>query len=240
MRATTQETAERLHQLGAQHIEIYGESGLSLAEMEELACFDLPTPLPFRLISMARLLHWKGLHLGIRAFAQANLSEDAEYWIAGAGPERQTLEALANSLGVGSRVKFLGRLPRNQTLEKLSEAHILVHPSLHDSGGWVCLEAMAAGRPVVCLDTGGPSTQVTDQTGIKVPVSNPEQVVQDLAQAITTLAQDTYLRHRMSQAGRQRVREQFSWEAKGQQLAKLYAEIVSQAQPHNRSLSCAS
>src|SRR2546430_4418443 len=42
------------------------------------------------------------------------------------------------------------------------------HPSLHDSGGWVCLEAMAAGRPVICLDLGGPGYQVTEESGIKI------------------------------------------------------------------------
>ena len=50
---------------------------------------------------------------------------------------------------------------------------MLIHPSLHDSGGWVCLEAMAAGRPVICLDLGGPGLQVTEKTGIKVKASTP-------------------------------------------------------------------
>ena len=59
------------------------------------------------------------------------------------------------------------------------------------SGGWTCLEAMAAGRPVVCLDLGGPATQVTEETGIKVPAPVPNQAVSGLAEAMTRLARDS-------------------------------------------------
>ena len=59
--------------------------------------------------------------LGVQAFANANLPE-AEYWLAEDG-------------GVADKVNPWGRLPRKDTLERLSESHVLVHPSLHDSGG---------------------------------------------------------------------------------------------------------
>ena len=98
-------------------------------------------------------MHWKGFHLGLRAFACANLP-DAEYWILGDGAELNQLQILADNLGIAQRVKFWGKLSREETLNKLRDCHVLVHPSLHDSGGWVCLEAMAAGRPVICLDLG--------------------------------------------------------------------------------------
>lgn len=241
VRATTAETATRLQKLGAKHIEICGESGLAGAEIEKLSNLSLPSSNPFRVISMARLLHWKGLHLSIRAFAEANLPETAEYWIAGEGPEREALEELAKTLQISHKIKFLGRLPRAETLEKLSQCHVLIHPSLHDSGGWVCLEAMASGRPVICLDTGGPATQVTEQTGIRVPVNHPQQVVQDLSSALLSLANSPDLQRRMGQAGRLRVKEHFSWESKATQLSQLYAELSTQfSKASEESLSCVS
>jgi glycosyltransferase involved in cell wall biosynthesis len=225
VRATTVETADRLRQMGAKEIEIFPESGLSEMEINQLAQFPLLDRPNIRLISMARLLHWKGLHLGIRAFAQANIS-NSEYWILGDGVERQPLQDLAQRLEVSDRVKFWGRLPRHDTLQKLAESDVLLHPSLHDSGGWVCIEAMAAGRPPICLDLGGPATQVTAATGLKISATTPEEAVDGLAAAISQLAQDRSLLHKMSQAGRERVKEMYSWKVKGQLLAHLYEKLA--------------
>jgi len=65
------------------------------------------------------------------------------------------LEDLSWRMGV-DRVRFLGQLPRHELLKFQGEAHVLVHPILHDSGRWVYPEAMAAGRSVPYLDLGGP------------------------------------------------------------------------------------
>ncbi len=224
VRATTDQTAERLRQMGAKQIEIFSESGLSETEIADLAQFPLRDRDQFRLISMARLLHWKGLHLGLRAFARANIP-NSEYWIVGDGRERQRLQALAQSLEIGDRVKFWGRLPRHETLAKLAESDVLLHPSLHDSGGWVCLEAMAAGRPPICLNMGGPATQVTDATGLKISANTPDEAVAGLAAAMTQLAGDPELLKNMSQSGRKRVAELYSWKIKGRLLAQLYTEL---------------
>jgi len=228
IRATTEDTAQRLRYLGASSIQIVTESGLSTEDIAQLAQCPLPIATPIRFISMGRLLHWKGFHLGIRAFAKANLPH-AEYWILGDGAEHQRLQALAIELGVSSQVKFLGKLPRATTLEKLADCHILVHPSLHDSGGWVCMEAMAAGRPVLCLDLGGPGVQVTDQTGIKVPALNPHQAVRGLASAMVRLATNEKLRSQLGNAGQKRVHELYSWQAKGEELSHLYQTLAPAA-----------
>ena len=228
-RATTRETAERLRRLGARHVEVCSESGLHTNDIARLGqCPPPPSP-PIRFISMARLLHWKGVHLGLQGFAEARLS-NAEYWIVGDGAERRRLEVLARKLGIASQVTFFGRLSRDDTLHKLSASHALVHPSLHDSGGWVCLEAMAAGRPVICLDLGGPSVQVTPETGMKILAYNTPQAIQGIAGAMQRLAFDKTLLACMGKAGQQRVREQFAWDAKGRLLAECYADIAARQQ----------
>jgi len=222
--ATTSDTAKRVRLMQVSNVQLYSEAGLSKHEIASLAECKMPSSEPVRLISMGRLLHWKGYHLAVRAFAQANLP-DAEYWLLGDGPERKRLEAIAEDLGIASQVKFWGRLPRAESLSKLGESHALVHPSLHDSGGWTCLEGMAAGRPIICLALGGPNTQVTDETGIKVPANNPEQAVEGLAEAMKSLANDPELRVRLGQAGQKRVREVYDWEVKGQFFAQIYEKV---------------
>lgn len=227
VRATTEDTAKRLRKIGAKNVQVFSESGLPKKEIICLCQQAMPNSAPIRFISMGRLLHWKGFHLGLRAFAQANIP-DAEYWLFGDGPEWQRLRILAKELGIAHQVKFWSRLPRDETLRKLGECLALVHPSLHDSGGWVCLEAMAAGRPVLCLDLGGPAVQVTEETGFKIPAHTPDQAVRDLAEAMTRLAKDQELAICMGKAGRRRVSEVFDWEVKGQILAQLYNEILTQ------------
>lgn len=227
VRATTQDTAERLYKLGAKQVRILPAFGLSEDDIALLSQCKIPDETPVRFISIGRLLHWKGFHLGLRAFAQANLP-NTEYWIVGEGPECDRLQILAQDLGIDRKVKFWGKLPREKALDLLRDCHVLVHPSLHDSGGWVCMEAMAAGRPVLCLDLGGPAVQVTDETGFKVPALEPYQAVRDLAASMIHLVNDPKLRISMGLVGRNRVSQNYSWNVVGKQLNKLYAEVKSQ------------
>ncbi|MBO3457596.1 glycosyltransferase [Aetokthonos hydrillicola Thurmond2011] len=229
--ATTEDTATRLRYLGAKNVQVYPAIALPKDELE--ICAE-PTTLnssPVRFISVGRFLHWKGFDLGVRAFAQSNLSKEVQYWLVGDGVEQQTLEELTIELGIAQSVKFWGKLSREETLQKLRECHVLVHPSLHDSGGGVCLEAMAAGLPVICLDLGGPSLQVTRETGFKIQAHTPEQAVSELATAMNCLAKDSELRSRMGRAGQHRIRESFVWESKGQFLASVYQDILNKTYP---------
>jgi glycosyltransferase involved in cell wall biosynthesis len=228
--ATTEESATRLRRLGCRKVMVLSSVGLSRDEIVQLGGFAARQSNPFRLVSIGNLLHWKGFELSLRGFARFQSRFPAtEYWIFGDGPERNRLRKLAQALGVAGSVTFWGAIPRRQVLEKLAECDVLLHPSLHDSGGWVCLEAMAAGRPVVCLDLGGPALQVTEDTGIKVPATLPEQVVEDLAEAMLRLAEDPELRVRMDQASRQRVKEDFDWGKKGELMHQVYGRILTHA-----------
>jgi glycosyltransferase involved in cell wall biosynthesis len=219
--ATTGETAERLRRLGTTDIRVFTAVGLDAQDIGLLRLLKTYEGSAIRFISIGRLLHWKGFHLGLRAFAQAGPS-DAEYWIVGDGPEGERLQALAKELGIARQVKFWGGMPREETLRRLSDCHVLVHPSLHDSGGWVCLEAMAAGRPVICLDLGGPAMQVTKETGFRVPAIEPRQSVSSLAEAMRMLAKDPERRVRMGEAARRRAVEHFDWSKKGARIAELH------------------
>ena len=220
------ETERRVVRMGACDVLVMPEVALPEEEMGVLSRMPPREGNPFRLLSLGRLLHWKGFHLGLEAFARlAQEHPQSEYWIVGDGPERRNLERLAVKLGVQDRVRFFGALPRGEALERLALCDVLVHPSLHDSGGWVCVEAMAAGRPVICLDLGGPALQVTEETGFKIPARSPEQVVAHIAQAMLRLAQNSELRRQMGEAARCRVREEFTWGRRGEQIHEIYCRV---------------
>jgi glycosyltransferase involved in cell wall biosynthesis len=225
--ATTEQTALRLRKLGAKRVEVHPQFGMTRSEMQFFGRFPVRQSTSFRLISMGRLLHWKGFHLSLRAFAKFQASyPDSEYWIVSSGPEADHLKDAANQLGIERRVVFWGGFRTLQEVyTKLAQCDVLVHPALHEAFGNVCLEAMAASRPVICLDLGGPALQVTPETGIKVPAMSPEQVVHDLAAAFSLLASDPGLRVRLGKAGRQRVEEHFNWDKKGEWMNRVYSFI---------------
>ena len=232
--ATTAESAARMRKLKARSVRVLSEAGLPQEDIKQLRLYPLDGESPVRFISTGRLLGWKGFHLGLCAFAEARLT-DAEYWIVGDGPERRSLEILAKRLGVDHKARFWGHLPRKEALSKLQRCHVVVHPSLHDSGGWVCLEAMAAGRPVVCLDIGGPATQVTPEAGFKIAARNSRQTVVDLAEAIKKLAGSQELRKRMGEAGRELVMQEFSWSRKAEKMSGLYDLVLGEQRTSRRS-----
>ena len=220
--ATTEQTANRMRALGCRDVLVFSEAGLSEADLALLTRIPIRSEPEFRIASVGNLLHLKGFDLSLQAFARfVERGGGGQYWLIGDGPERQRLEALVRRLGISQRVKFWGRMSRMEVLEKLAQCDVLVHPSLHDSGGWVCLEAMAAARPVVCLELGGPGLQVTEETGIKVPAHMPEQVIHDLALAFETLAGNPELRARLGLGGRARVAREFRWEDKPARLLRF-------------------
>jgi len=225
--STTKQTAYRLMRLGAKRIELLSQVGLSQEETDQLTHLENRGYRPFRFISVGNLLHLKGYHFSLAAFAelQSRIPE-AEYWIVGDGPERKKLEKLAESKGVQQKVTFWGNTPRQVVLSKLPDCDVLLHPSLHDSGAVVCSEAMGAGLAVICLDLGGPALQVTEETGFKIPANSPEQVVKDMTEAMITLAENPEMVKQMGAAGRQRVQEHFSWDKKGEYINRLYWELL--------------
>ena len=221
--ATTEQTASRMRKLGCRNVSVMSESGLSRLEIEQLSTLGMNAGNSFRIVSIGRMLHWKGFHLGLRAFADLRRTfPQSEYCLIGDGPERTRLEQLAKELNVDDGVVFRGNVPRTDVLEQLERSDVLLHPSLHDAGGWVCLEAMASGRPVVCLDLGGPSVQVTPETGFKVKPTAPDATVKELANALQRLAESPMLRSQMGWAARERIRRHFEWEGKAAVLTKLY------------------
>ena len=88
-------------------------------------------------------------------------------------------------------------------------------------------QAMAAARPVICLDAGGPGLHITDSCGIKVDPKSPAETVLGLANALERLYLDDDLRERMGQAGRERARQSYHWDKLGNRLNEIYRPIIS-------------
>lgn len=234
---TTRESAEAMERLGAARVSVAAAPvALDEASIESLGAMPIrPAGSAVRFVAVGRLLHWKGYDLALRAFARARADSaaagdrsmhNAEFWILGDGPERDFLTALAASLDVQTNVRIMGHVPREVCLESIAECDVLVHPSFHDSGGYATLEAMAAGRAVICLNLGGPGIQVTPEVGISIEPHTPAQTEEDLAAAFARLASSPDERAAMGLAGKMRVRTSFTWDIVTAQTLEAYETAV--------------
>jgi glycosyltransferase involved in cell wall biosynthesis len=225
--ASTDQTATRLSELGCKTVTIAPQVALTFNQIDHLADFMSSSNNPVRFVSIGRPQYWKGFDLALQAFSRV-CTPDIEYWFIANGVGRRRLENLVLSLGIESRVRFFDPQPTlNDVYRILKQCNVLVHPALHEAFGNVVLEAMAVGKPVICLDIGGPAVQVTEETGFKIPAISPEQAIDGMAETMMQLAQNHELRRQMGAAARKRVKEHFNWDKKGEYLVKIYAMMIN-------------
>jgi glycosyltransferase involved in cell wall biosynthesis len=132
--------------------------------------------------------------------------------VVGDGPLR---DRVPGALGFAGHDELLGFYDR---------AAVVVCPSRREGFGIVCAEAMAHGRPVVATAVGGLRDLVVDgETGLLVPPGD----VSALRSALERLLGDTELRRRLGAAGRERVRDSFSWERATELTVRAYDDALA-------------
>ncbi len=166
---------------------------------------------------------------GIRALVAAHRilrgrGEDIRLLIAGtpdpANPDSVSLRE-AEEWNNEAGITWLGHVTDISTLWR--DCHIAALPSHREGLPKSLLEAAACGRPLVATDAPGcREIAIPDQTGLLVPLENPEA----LAQAISELAASPELRQRYGAAARQFVVEKMSAQAIGTAIVDLYNEQV--------------
>jgi glycosyltransferase involved in cell wall biosynthesis len=156
---------------------------------------------------LGRLKRYKGVDLVIRAFARVS-RRDAVLEIAGAGDYRPRLEALARSLDLGQRVRFLGFVSETEKLALLRRAWAVALASPKEGWGLTNVEAEACGTPVVASDSPGIRESVrSGETGFLVRHGD----VAGLAAAMERLAGSPALVEEMGVRARA-FAETFTWD----------------------------
>ena len=182
----------------------------------------------FRVLSAGSLIRVKGFSLAIRAFKEfADKYPSSELQIIGSGPEEPQLKLMVQRNQLGAKVQVRPAVPRNELLTEMTSCDVFLFPSLRDGGGAVVIEAMSAGKPVVCLDTGGPGMHVTDECGIKIQADSAEEATHQLADALERLHQDQILRLKLGRASRERAEQVYHWDRLGERLMKVYQRSLT-------------
>jgi glycosyltransferase involved in cell wall biosynthesis len=144
---------------------------------------------------------------------------DVDFLVIGEGSLRADLEALAQSLGLGERVRFLGL--RHDVPALLGGVEVLALTSVYEGLPNVVIEAMAAGAVAVATDVGGAGELVVPgETGTLVPPRDPEAV----ASAVLEYLADDGRRRQCAAAARRRIEAGFSVEAMVRATAAVYVD----------------
>ena len=178
----------------------------------------------FRVLYVGRFLYWKGMHLGLRAFAIfAARYPEGSLTMVGAGPDEARWRRLAEKLGVDGHVTWVPWLAQVELPTLYMKHDAFLFPSLHDSSGNVVLEALSHGLPVVCLDLGGPAMIADARSARIVSTEGRDEadVSQALAEALREIADDAALHCALSEGARKRAAE-LTW---ANQVRSVYAEF---------------
>ncbi|SDV50540.1 glycosyltransferase [Chitinasiproducens palmae] len=175
-----------------------GVVGSTRRRAAAVAGLEAATLLRPNVVTIAGAYPRKGIDVLIRAFARiADRLPDAQLYVIGDGPARRALEALAESLGLGRRVHFLGF--RANTADYLAQTDTFALASLQEPFGLVLAEAREAGCAIVASDVGGtPEVLEHGRAGWLVPPGD----VASLAHALGTLLEDGERRRALAAAAR--------------------------------------
>lgn len=122
---------------------------------------------PKKIFAVGNLLKTKGFDILIRAFAKCvAIHPEIELTIAGAGPEKDALISLSNSLNLKEKIFFTGALSPENVSIAMQKADLFVSASLFETFGVSIIEAMACGLPVVATKCGGPEEIIQNETGL--------------------------------------------------------------------------
>jgi glycosyltransferase involved in cell wall biosynthesis len=180
------------------------------------------------LLSVGRLGREKNVELTLDAFARLDAA-GARLVLVGDGLHREALERRAERLGIAARTTFAGEFPRESLPAVYRSADVFVSTSTSETQGLVLVEALAAGLPVVAVDT--PQTRdVLDGTGT---VTAPEAAA--VADALRRA-----LAGPLERAVPPHVLRRFEERVTARQIVRLYAELIEGAPlgsaPFNRSV----
>jgi len=140
----------------------------------------------------------------------------------GTGDDRQWLESIARDTGVNQHVHFLSGLTYDELSACYAASEIFALPSWGEGFGFVYLEAMAQGKPVIGGAHGGAPEIILDGvTGYVVPHGDPAQ----LAASIGTLLSNPLLARQMGACGRERVNREFCFSVFAVAFRKILGEL---------------
>lgn len=232
LRQTCPESADKIER-------VY--NGLTMVDFPQAA---ISSEGPLKIITIGRLIEFKGFHHLIEACAKLDEAGiDYECCIIGEGPWREQLEKMAHDLGVIERVEFAGVQTQEEVKRRLQASDVFALPCIVDDKGasdilpTVITESMACSLPIVSTNLVGVPEMVDDgETGILVESGDAEA----FAEALKRLAGNRDLARTMGKAGREKALRVFELEITSGQLAQKFEQVLAGEERKGKSENQAS
>ena len=184
-----------------------------------------------KILSVGRLVEKKGHEYAIKALAKVvnKNGKDIIYRIVGDGPLKDKLMSLAEELGIGDCVEFIGNVEDEELLKLYKESHIFILPSVTASDGdqegipVVLMEAQAMGLPVISTyHSGIPEVVIDGKSGFLVP----EKDVDALAEKMEFLVEHPELWSEMGRYGKEFVEKHYDIRRLNKRLVEIYRNLI--------------
>jgi glycosyltransferase involved in cell wall biosynthesis len=221
---TNQETFNLAKRLGARQIEFFLDTGLPQDYFPQTLPIRKNTS-ELRLLWVGRLLPRKGLPLILESLTKVNPNTPFKMTVVGAGDLSNCVPNWIKEFGLYDRVEYRGFVPWRELKSLYLDNDVFFFTSLRDSCAPQLLEAMAHGLPIITLDLHGAKRLVPNRAGIKVPVTNPTETANALAQAVEYMHNNFEERLSMSQVGYDFAQTQ-SWSHKVLKMSECYENFL--------------
>ncbi len=182
--------------------------------------FDTPEEAPL-ILALGRLDPVKGFDVLLRALVDV---PKAYLWLAGEGRLKEKLKAETETLGLSSRVRFLGW--RNDRGALFTTCDLCVMPSRHEPFGTVMIEAWAYAKPLIVAAAQGPRGLIRDgENGVMVPIDDAPA----LGRAINRLLNSPHLMNQIATTGRRDYEADFTEARVVERYLAFYDRIVQES-----------
>ncbi|MCI0331193.1 MAG: glycosyltransferase family 4 protein [candidate division Zixibacteria bacterium] len=174
-------------------------------------------------VYLGRLKKYKSVDHLLGAFAKiASDFSKARLIIIGEGDDHPRLADLTRKLGIESRVTYTGFAPKEEKVNWLQKAWVVVCPSLKEGWGLTNIEANACGTPVVCADVPGLRDSVAPgKSGLLYPYGQTDRLAAHLRDVLS----NPPLRQKLEEGALEWAKN-FSWDRSAEEMIKLVEEVV--------------